>query len=105
MQSGKLIKAPHRKKGVEKISHALQSEYVMRLRPCLIAKRGKRSLIGHRQLGEHLTVHIDAGFLEAVHEAGIVHAVDLACALMRVIKAYGNHAFELAADMRISGTS
>ena len=37
----------------------------------------ERSGIRNCELGEALAVHLDAGLLQAVHEAGIVHAVGL----------------------------
>mgnify|MGYP000829315112 CR=1 FL=1 len=37
----------------------------------------ERGGIGDSQLGDGLAVHLDASLLQAVHEAGIVHAVGL----------------------------
>ena len=45
---------------------------------CQIAESGEGGGIVNRSLGEHLAVHVQAGDLQAVHKAGIVHAVGLA---------------------------
>ena len=43
-----------------------------------VAQGGERHGIVDRHLGEHLAVDLDAGDLQTMHEAGVIHAVGLA---------------------------
>ena len=42
---------------------------------CFVAKGGEGCRVVNRSFREHFAVHFDAGFFQAVHETGIVHAV------------------------------
>ena len=44
----------------------------------LLAQSSESSLVGDSDLGEHLTVEVDACLLQTVHEGGVVHTVSLA---------------------------
>jgi hypothetical protein len=62
---------------------------------CLLDDLAERRLVEHREVGEDLAVHVDAGLLEARHELAVRHARSRAPALMRVIHSERNSRFLL----------